>query len=150
MEYKQSAKPLSKYWEVAKKQETSYTGGHVEFIPDSDTLACLRDGNVAFLSMETGEVTGVLVEENAVGPASFDSLVARKRRGDCLLRHPSVWKSNHHRQPESAATRVGSPREDDAEDVEGPRPSCGHHGLRLHGHAANHRQRRPHRQGVGH
>ena len=48
----------------------------MEFIPNSDTLACLRDGNIAFLSMETGEVTGVLVEENTVGSAVLDSCIA--------------------------------------------------------------------------
>ena len=71
MEYKQSSKPLSKYWEVAKKHETSYSGGPVELIASSNSLACLRDGNVAFLSLETGEVTGVLVEESAVGCVCF-------------------------------------------------------------------------------
>lgn len=67
MEYKQSAKPLSKYWEVSKKHETSYSGGQVELIPNSNCLACLRDGNVIFLRLETGEVERVLVEEDAVG-----------------------------------------------------------------------------------
>ena len=66
MEYKQSAKPLSKYWEVLKKHETSYSGGQVELIASSNTLACLRDGNVVFLSLETGEVKSILVDDNAV------------------------------------------------------------------------------------
>lgn len=66
MEYKQSAKPLSKYWEVSKKHETSYSGGQVELIPISNCLACLRDGNVVFLSLETGEVDHILVDEDAV------------------------------------------------------------------------------------
>ena len=71
MEYKQSTKPLSKHWEVAKKHETSYTGGPVEFIPNSNCFACLRNGNVVFLDLETGEVKNVRVEESAVGFCSF-------------------------------------------------------------------------------
>ena len=150
MEYKQSAKPLSKYWEVAKKQETSYTGGQVEFIPNSDTLACLRDGNVAFLSLETGEVTGVLVEENMVLRFPFRSHLAGECRGDRLLRHPSVRRTNHHCEPKSAAPRLGSPVEGDAENVEGARRPRGEHGLRSLRHALDDGKRGPHGEGVGH
>lgn len=76
MEYKQSAKPLSKYWEVAKKHETSYSGGQVEVIASSNKLACLRDGNVVFLNLETGEVDSILVEETAVPNFFFSSHLA--------------------------------------------------------------------------
>lgn len=66
MEYKQSTKPLSKHWKIDKKQESSYSGGQVEFIPETNLLACLYNGNVAFLSLASGEVTQVLVEETMV------------------------------------------------------------------------------------
>lgn len=67
MEYKQATKPLSKHWKVEKKHETCYTGGQVEYLADTNSLACLCNGNVAFLNLETGEVASVLVDENAVG-----------------------------------------------------------------------------------
>ena len=66
MEYKQATKPLSKHWKVEKKHETCYTGGQVEYMVDTNSLACLCNGNIAFLNLETGEVTSVLVDENVV------------------------------------------------------------------------------------
>lgn len=73
MEYKQSTKPLSKHWKIDKKQESSYSGGRVEYIPELNSLACLYNGNVCFLSLESREVTQVLVEENMVRESGLKS-----------------------------------------------------------------------------
>ena len=67
MEYKQASKQLAKYWKVEKKHETCYSGGKVEYIAKTNSLACLCNGNVAFLDLKTGEVSSVLVPEDAVG-----------------------------------------------------------------------------------
>ena len=67
MEYKQASKQLAKYWKVEKKHETCYSGGKVEYMAKTNSLACLCNGNVAFLDLKTGEVSSVLVPEDAVG-----------------------------------------------------------------------------------
>ena len=66
MEYKQASKQLAKYWKVEKKHETCYSGGKVEYMAETNSLACLCNGNVAFLDLKTGEVSSVLVSEDAV------------------------------------------------------------------------------------
>ena len=71
MEYKQSSKPLSKNWKIEKKHETCYTGGQVEFLANMNALVCLCNGNVAFLNLETGIVSSVLVAEDTVGSILF-------------------------------------------------------------------------------
>ena len=91
MEYKQSTKPLSKHWKVEKKQETSYTGGQVVYVPNSNCLACLCNGNVAFLNLETGEVTSMLVDKDVVGSSWVLSHIARVCGGDYVFCSPSEW-----------------------------------------------------------
>jgi U3 small nucleolar RNA-associated protein 13 len=62
-DFKLSNRGLSKSWAVQKKHARCYTGGKVVLTKDERVMVCLKDGDVAMVDIQTGQVSSSLQGE---------------------------------------------------------------------------------------